>query len=172
MWNYRQAKAAGAKFIVVDPMYSETAATLDAEWIPIRPATDMAFLLGVACTVEAEAGLNPAGLPLLPWASMPSICRPMLNSRRTSRTTCRAPTTTRENAGMGQRNLRCLARGHPQSGPRYGQGSQGGLPRVGCLGPRQQHRQPAPARHDRGRHGRPHGQVGPHDGFHHACDFG
>lgn len=56
MWNYyRQAKAAGAKFIVVDPMYSETAATLDAEWIPIRPATDMAFLLGVAyAMLEAD----------------------------------------------------------------------------------------------------------------------
>ena len=55
MWNYWQAKAAGAKFIVVDPMYSETAATLDAEWIPIRPATDMAFLLGVAYAIlEAD----------------------------------------------------------------------------------------------------------------------
>lgn len=55
MWNYWQAKAAGAKFIVVDPMYSETAATLDAEWIPIRPATDMAFLLGVAyAMLEAD----------------------------------------------------------------------------------------------------------------------
>ncbi len=48
MWNYWQAKANGAKFIVIDPMYSETASTLDAQWIPIRPATDMAFLLGVA----------------------------------------------------------------------------------------------------------------------------
>lgn len=57
MWNYWQAKAAGAKFIVVDPMYSETAATLDAEWIPIRPATDMAFLLGVAyAMLEARRG--------------------------------------------------------------------------------------------------------------------
>lgn len=55
MWNYWQAKAAGAKFIVVDPMYSETAATLDAEWIPIRPATDTAFLLGVAyAMLEAD----------------------------------------------------------------------------------------------------------------------
>ena len=48
MWNYWQAKAAGAKFIVVDPMYSETAATLDAEWIPIRPATDAALFIGCA----------------------------------------------------------------------------------------------------------------------------
>lgn len=30
-----------------------------------------------------------------------------------------------------------------------------------------------PARHDRGRHGRPPwAKSGPHDGFHHACDFG
>lgn len=48
MWNYWQAKKAGAKFIVVDPMYSETCSALDAEWIPIRPATDTAFMLGVA----------------------------------------------------------------------------------------------------------------------------
>ncbi len=55
MWNYWQAKAAGAKFIVIDPMYSETASTLDAEWIPIRPATDAAFLLGVAyAMLEAD----------------------------------------------------------------------------------------------------------------------
>ena len=55
MWNYWQAKAAGAKFVVVDPMHCETAATLDAEWIPIRPATDMAFLLGVAyAMLEAD----------------------------------------------------------------------------------------------------------------------
>ena len=60
MWSYWQAKAAGAKFIVIDPMYSETAATLDAEWIPIRPATDMAFLLGVAYAMleaDEEEGL-------------------------------------------------------------------------------------------------------------------
>lgn len=48
MLNYYQAKKAGAKFIVIDPMYSETAAALDAEWLPIRPATDTAFLLGLA----------------------------------------------------------------------------------------------------------------------------
>lgn len=55
MWGYWQAKAAGAKFIVIDPMYSETASTLEAEWIPIRPTTDTPFLLGVAyAMLEAD----------------------------------------------------------------------------------------------------------------------
>lgn len=48
MMNYWAAKRAGAKFIVIDPVYSQTCATLDAQWLPIRPATDTAFLLGVA----------------------------------------------------------------------------------------------------------------------------
>lgn len=56
MLNYLAAKENGARFIVVDPMYSETASALGAEWLPIRPATDMAFLLGVAyAMIEQDA---------------------------------------------------------------------------------------------------------------------
>lgn len=47
-YNFLQAKKAGAKFIVVDPLYSETARTLGDEWIPIRPATDTTLILGMA----------------------------------------------------------------------------------------------------------------------------
>lgn len=47
-FNYLQAKKAGAKFIVVDPVYSESARVLADEWIPIRPATDTALILGMA----------------------------------------------------------------------------------------------------------------------------
>jgi anaerobic dimethyl sulfoxide reductase subunit A len=43
-----QAKKAGAKIIAVDPLYTETARALADEWIPIRPATDTAMLLGMA----------------------------------------------------------------------------------------------------------------------------
>ena len=60
MLNYFAAKEQGARFIVVDPMYSETASALGAEWLPIRPATDTAFLLGVAYAMleqDAEQGL-------------------------------------------------------------------------------------------------------------------
>lgn len=59
MMNYWQAKKAGAKFIVIDPMYSQTCATLDAEWMPIRPATDTAFLLAVAyAMIDQDAECN------------------------------------------------------------------------------------------------------------------
>lgn len=47
-YNYRQAKQAGAKFIFVDPRYSETMQSMADEWIPCRPGTDTALLLGMA----------------------------------------------------------------------------------------------------------------------------
>ncbi|MBP2637451.1 MAG: anaerobic dehydrogenase, typically selenocysteine-containing [Firmicutes bacterium] len=47
-FNYMQAKKAGTKFIVIDPIYSETVQILADDWIPIRPATDTAFILGMA----------------------------------------------------------------------------------------------------------------------------
>lgn len=59
MMNYLRGKEAGVKFITIDPMYSSTAQALDAEWIPVRPGTDTAFLLGVASEMlrlEQEAG--------------------------------------------------------------------------------------------------------------------
>lgn len=47
-FNLLQAKKAGAKFVVIDPLYSETARILADDWIPVRPATDTAFILGMA----------------------------------------------------------------------------------------------------------------------------
>lgn len=47
-YNFLQAKKAGAKIIVVDPFYTDTAIVLADEWIPVRPATDTALLLGIA----------------------------------------------------------------------------------------------------------------------------
>lgn len=81
-WNYWQAKKAGAKFICIDPFYNDTYALLDADWVPVRPATDTAFLIGVAysmlehdaseslidwdflnkCTVGFDAGHMPEGV--------------------------------------------------------------------------------------------------------------
>lgn len=43
-----QAHEAGTQFVCVDPIYNATAQMLDAEWVPVRPGTDIAFLLGVA----------------------------------------------------------------------------------------------------------------------------
>lgn len=47
-YNFKQAKDAGAKIIMVDPFYNDTAQMLADEWIPVRPATDTALLLGMA----------------------------------------------------------------------------------------------------------------------------
>lgn len=47
-YNFLQAKKAGTKFIVVDPIYTETAKILADQWIPVRPGTDTALLLGIA----------------------------------------------------------------------------------------------------------------------------
>ncbi len=47
-YNYLQAKKAGAKFIFVDPFYNASIQVLADEWIPVRPSTDTALLLGMA----------------------------------------------------------------------------------------------------------------------------
>jgi len=47
-YNYLQAKKAGAKIIFVDPYYNPSAQALADEWIPVRPGTDTALLLGMA----------------------------------------------------------------------------------------------------------------------------
>lgn len=50
----RTAKDAGAQFISIDPVYNETAALVDADWIPTRPGSDTALLLGVAHSLLAQ----------------------------------------------------------------------------------------------------------------------
>jgi trimethylamine-N-oxide reductase (cytochrome c) len=47
-------KQKGTKVICIDPVRSETCAYLNAEWIPIRPHTDVAMMLGVAHTLVTE----------------------------------------------------------------------------------------------------------------------
>ncbi|MEJ1296161.1 MAG: molybdopterin-dependent oxidoreductase [Candidatus Sedimenticola sp. (ex Thyasira tokunagai)] len=44
----RMAKQRGCKFVVIDPQYTDSAATYDAWWIPIRPNTDAAMMAGMA----------------------------------------------------------------------------------------------------------------------------
>ena len=47
-------KDAGAKFVFVGPDYNVSAGFTDAEWIPARPASDTALLLGVAHAMLAR----------------------------------------------------------------------------------------------------------------------
>jgi biotin/methionine sulfoxide reductase len=44
----RKSKAAGIEFVVVSPTRSDAPAFLDARWIPIRPNTDAALMMGMA----------------------------------------------------------------------------------------------------------------------------
>lgn len=50
----RRAKEAGARIIVVDPRKNATCKALNAEWLPIRPATDGALLAAMAYVMMAE----------------------------------------------------------------------------------------------------------------------
>lgn len=52
------AKEKGTKFIVLDPRYTNTAALLADEWIPIRPGTDTALLLAMAYMIIKEGLQN------------------------------------------------------------------------------------------------------------------
>ena len=44
----RLAKQRGCQFVLVDPQYTDSAASYDAWWIPIKPNTDAAMLAGMA----------------------------------------------------------------------------------------------------------------------------
>lgn len=50
----KKAKAAGAKIICIDPLYSDTAIALADQWIPIRPTTDSALLDAMAYVIITE----------------------------------------------------------------------------------------------------------------------
>ena len=49
-----KAKQAGAKYIVIDPRCSDTAVSLEAEWIPIYPGTDVALIAALAHVMVME----------------------------------------------------------------------------------------------------------------------
>jgi len=51
MFYLRKAKQKGIPIVVVDPRRNDTALDLDAEWIPLRPATDAAMLDAMAYVI-------------------------------------------------------------------------------------------------------------------------
>lgn len=53
-WTMIQAKENGARFVSIDPRYTDTAAAVDARWIPIRPGTDAALFLAMAHVIISE----------------------------------------------------------------------------------------------------------------------
>lgn len=62
--NLIRAKEKGIRFIVVDPIYTETAAMLADQYIPIRPATDTTMLLAMAYVMIKEDSKNT---PMIDW---------------------------------------------------------------------------------------------------------
>lgn len=64
IYNYIQAKNAGAKFIFIDPFYNDSARILADQWIPIRPATDHTLALAMAHTLITEDSKDN---PLIDW---------------------------------------------------------------------------------------------------------
>ena len=53
-WYLAQAKEAGAKMIAIDPRFTDTAAVLADQWIPIVPGTDAAMLVAMAYVIIKE----------------------------------------------------------------------------------------------------------------------
>lgn len=64
-YNYLQAKKAGARFIVIDPIYTDSASVFDADWVPVRPGTDDALAFGIMYTLLEED--DPATNKLIKW---------------------------------------------------------------------------------------------------------
>ena len=60
IFHITQAKEAGARVVVVDPRFTNTAALLADEWIPIRPGTDTAMLAAMAYVMISE-NIHDAG---------------------------------------------------------------------------------------------------------------
>ena len=52
--HLQRAKARGARFVLLSPLREDAFGALDAEWLPLRPSTDAALLLGLAHTLVAE----------------------------------------------------------------------------------------------------------------------
>ncbi|MDR1421436.1 MAG: molybdopterin-dependent oxidoreductase [Coriobacteriales bacterium] len=65
VYGFLQMKKAGTRFYCINPYYNDFAATLDAEWIPIRPGTDIPMMLSMAYTLLEED--DPASNPLIDW---------------------------------------------------------------------------------------------------------
>lgn len=49
-----RAREAGARIVVIDPRFTETAATFADEWLPLRPTTDAALFAAMAQVLIAE----------------------------------------------------------------------------------------------------------------------
>lgn len=54
IWYLAQARERGTKVVIVDPRYTDTAATFADQWIPIIPGTDCAMMIAMAYVMIKE----------------------------------------------------------------------------------------------------------------------
>lgn len=52
--NLERARDAGIEFVNISPIKSDAADFLNAQWLPVRPNTDVAFMLALAYTLDEE----------------------------------------------------------------------------------------------------------------------
>ena len=71
-YNYLQAKKAGARFISIDPLYTDSCNIFGADWVPVRPGTDHALALGIMHTLLDED--DPETNPLVKWDFLNKYC--------------------------------------------------------------------------------------------------
>ncbi len=57
---HRRAAQSGTRFVCIGPIRDDTADEVRAEWLPLRPNTDLAVMLGLAHTLLSE-GLHDSG---------------------------------------------------------------------------------------------------------------
>ncbi len=58
-WYVKMARERGTPVICIEPRYTTAAEVLADQWIPIKPGTDMAFILGVAYVLFEEGLYDP-----------------------------------------------------------------------------------------------------------------
>lgn len=58
----REARAAGTHFVNISPLRDDIAADLEPEWVPVRPNTDVALMLGLAHVLASEGLADQAFL--------------------------------------------------------------------------------------------------------------
>ena len=64
-YNHMQNMRNGARCIIIDPFYNDSAMVLADEWIPCRPTTDAALVLGMSYVIITED--DPETKPLIDW---------------------------------------------------------------------------------------------------------
>ncbi len=120
-------KKKGISIIVIDPRRNDTAVRLDAEWIPVRPATDSALMDAMAWVIVEEGlqdqdfldrcciGFDKAHMP---EGVDPSECYlSYLYGEKDG---------VSKNTGMGRRHHRSTGGHHPQPGKALRQGKARG----------------------------------------------